>query len=232
MKYEIILFDVDDTLFDFKRTEEKALQKTFRAHEMLTGLEEYGSTYKEISKVLWRDLEEGRITLPELGVERFRRLFATVHLDINAEAFSRTYLENLGKEIHLMPGAVELCNSLTDCRLVIITNGFSSVQTSRIAGSPLCHSFEELIISEEVGYKKPDREIFEHTFSKLQITDKANVLIVGDSLTSDIQGGNQFGIDTCWFNPDRKDNHTGIFPTYEIHELSELLTIVGRTDRP
>lgn len=232
MNYEVILFDVDDTLFDFTLTEEKAFHKTFQAYALQTRVDEYRSTYKDISKVLWRDLEEGRITLSELGVERFRRLFDSLDLDLEAEAFSKTYLENLGNEVHLMPGAVELCERLSACRLVIITNGFSAVQTSRIAGSLLCHSFEQIIISEEVGYKKPDPEIFEHAFSKLQLTDKAKVLMVGDSLTSDIQGGNTFGIDTCWFNPQRKENQLGILPTYEIHELSELLAIVGGTDRP
>ncbi|MFS0556068.1 YjjG family noncanonical pyrimidine nucleotidase [Brevibacillus sp. 179-C9.3 HS] len=226
MSYNIILFDVDDTLFDFKTTEEKALHKTFSQFELATGLADYGAAYKEISKGLWEDLEEGRITLAELGVERFRRLFQTTQLDVRAEDFSSAYLENLGKEVHLVPGAVELCNSLEGCRLGIITNGFASVQTSRIAASPLCDSFEHLIISEEVGYKKPDQEIFEYAFSKLQLTDKSNVLMVGDSLTSDIQGGVNYGVDTCWFNPLGKENQTNIQPTYEIRELRELQEIV------
>ncbi|NRR19990.1 YjjG family noncanonical pyrimidine nucleotidase [Brevibacillus sp. MS2.2] len=228
MRYQVILFDVDDTLLDFKKTEENALQKTFSQFGLATGSSDYGGVYKEISKGLWEDLEKGRITLAELGVERFRRLFKAVQLDIDAEVFGSAYLESLGKEVHLVPGAVELCNSLEDCRLVIITNGFASVQTARIAASPLCNTFEHLIISEEVGYKKPDREIFEYAFSKLQWTEKANVLMVGDSLTSDIQGGVQYGIDTCWFNPLGKENQTSIQPTYEIRELSELQEIVRK----
>ncbi|MED1943759.1 MULTISPECIES: YjjG family noncanonical pyrimidine nucleotidase [Brevibacillus] len=228
MRYQVILFDVDDTLLDFKTTEENALQKTFSQFGFATGSSDYRATYKEISKGLWEDLEKGRITLAELGVERFRRLFKAVQLDIDAEVFGSAYLESLGKEVHLVPGAVELCNSLKDCRLVIITNGFASVQTTRIAASPLCNAFEHLIISEEVGYKKPDREIFEYAFSKLQWTEKASVLMVGDSLTSDIQGGAHSGIDTCWFNPLGKENQTSIQPTYEIRELSELQEIVRK----
>ena len=226
MKYDVILFDVDDTLMDFKMTEENALQNTFTAFGLPTGLADYGAQYKEISKILWRDLEEGRITISDLGVERFRRLFAVDQPELDANAFGQAYLENLGKEVHLIPGAVELCSRLSGCRLVVITNGFASVQTARIGASQLCHTFEELIISEQVGYKKPDREIFEYAFSKLGLTDKTKVLMVGDSLTSDIQGGNRFGIDTCWYNPLQKENHSEIQPTYEIKELGELHAIV------
>lgn len=229
MRYEVILFDVDDTLFDFKVSEEKALHKAFAEFGFPAGLKDYGARYREISKVLWRDLEQGLIKLAELRVERFKRLFLAHNLGINADAFSGVYLGYLGKEIHLVQGAEELCNNLAGFRLAIITNGFADVQTSRIGGSPLCNAFEHMIISEEVGFQKPDRGIFDYTFSKLQITDKSKVLIVGDSLTSDIQGGINYGIDTCWFNPDGKENHLGIKPTYEIRELSELLKIVGRT---
>ncbi|MGC5327569.1 YjjG family noncanonical pyrimidine nucleotidase [Brevibacillus sp. SYSU BS000544] len=226
MRYETILFDVDDTLFDFKKSEKNALHHAFIAFGLPTGQENYGARYQEISKGLWRDLEQGLITLSELGVERFKRLFLACNLGINAEAFSNVYLGYLGKEIHLIQGAVELCENLAGCRLAIITNGFANVQTSRIGGSPLSNTFEHIIISEQVGFQKPDREIFDYAFTKLQITDKAKVLIVGDSLTSDIQGGINYGIDTCWFNPHRKDNNTGIKPTYEISELTELLPIV------
>lgn len=226
MRYEIILFDVDDTLLDFKVTEEKALHNTFLEFGLPAGLQDYGEGYRQISKALWRDLEKGLVTLSELRVERFKRLFLAHHLEIDADAFSAVYLRNLGKEIHLIEGAAELCTSLNGCRLAIITNGFADVQTSRIGGSPLRNAFEHMIISEEAGFQKPDRGIFDYAFSKLQITDKSKVLIVGDSLTSDIQGGINYGIDTCWFNPHQKENHMGIKPTYEIRKLTELLEIV------
>ncbi|KQL49565.1 2-haloalkanoic acid dehalogenase [Brevibacillus choshinensis] len=223
MKYEMILFDVDDTLFDFGMTEKEALQKTFEAYGMSDALTYYLPSYKEISSVLWRDLEQGRTNLAELGAERFKRLFLAHHLEIDATAFNRDYLLNLGREIHLTEGAVDLCDQLSAYRLVIITNGFTEVQKSRIGGSPLCHSFEYLVTSEEAGFQKPDTRIFDYVFSKLQITDKKKVLIVGDSLTSDIQGGINYGIDTCWFNPNRKENKLGIHPTYEISKLIDLV---------
>lgn len=228
MKYEIILFDVDDTLFDFDMSEKKALHKTFLEFEYPTGLSDYRGTYKEISKILWSDLEQGFITLSELAVERFTRLFLQHELDIDAEIFSGVYLEYLGRETHPIQGAVEVCEKLVNYRLAIITNGFTAVQAARIENSALHNTFEHIIISEEAGFNKPDKEIFDYTFSKLQITDKEKVLIVGDSLTSDIQGGINYGIDTCWFNPNTKENHIGNEPTYEINKLMELLKIVDK----
>ncbi|WP_240377178.1 YjjG family noncanonical pyrimidine nucleotidase [Bacillus piscicola] len=230
MKYEIILFDVDDTLFDFGMSEKKALHKAFVEFGLPTGLVDYEATYKEISKVLWSDLEQGLITLSELKVERFRRLFLAHELEIDADTFSRVYLGYLGNETHLVQGAVEVCDNLAGCRLAIITNGFTDVQTSRIESSPLCHTFEHIIISEEAGCQKPEKGIFDYAFSKLQVTDKAKVLIVGDSLTSDIQGGINYGIDTCWFNPHRKENNIGIKPTFEIRELTDLIKVVGKME--
>ncbi|MFE4894894.1 YjjG family noncanonical pyrimidine nucleotidase [Peribacillus butanolivorans] len=226
MKYEIILFDVDDTLLEFDISEKKALHESFLKFGLPTGLEDYQASYQEISRVLWRDLEQGLTDLSDLGVERFKRLFLKHELDIEAEMFSRVYLNYLSKEIHLIQGAVEVCENLADCRLAIITNGFTDVQTSRIGGSPLSNTFEHIIISQEAGFQKPAKGIFDYAFSKLQITDKAKVLIVGDSLTSDIQGGIDYGIDTCWFNPHQKENNLGIKPTYEIWKLIDLMQVV------
>lgn len=226
MKYEIILFDVDDTLFNFGMSEEKALHNTFMKFGLPTGLADYWASYREISKVLWGDLEQGQITLQELAVERFKRLIHMHQLEIDAGELSNVYLEKLGKETHLIEGAVELCERLADYRLAVITNGFTAVQTARIENSPLHNTFEHIIMSEEAGAQKPDTKIFDYVFSKLQITDKSKVLIVGDSLTSDIQGGTNYGIDTCWFNPHTTENKLAIKPTFEIQNLMELVEIV------
>lgn len=226
MKYDFILFDVDDTLFDFGKSETAALDKVFDAFGLPAGVEDYKKDYEEISKGLWRKLEQGGMTISELGVERFRRLFLSHELEIDADVFNQRYLSYLSKETHLVEGAVELCKELADCQLAIITNGFTDVQTSRIERSPLFNYFEQVIISEAVGFQKPAKEIFEEAFSKLGITDKTKVLMVGDSLTSDIQGGNNYNIDTCWFNPGATENYTKIQPTYEIGELTELVQII------
>ncbi|WP_410513664.1 YjjG family noncanonical pyrimidine nucleotidase [Paenibacillus sp. BR2-3] len=232
MKYDVILFDADDTLFDYGMAEGHALSSAFLYFGMPTGAEDYKASYKEINQVLWRDLELGRITSEVLRVERFNRLFAAHQLELDAQEFSAAYLRFLSEGAFLIEGAAELCGELSHCRLAIITNGIKDVQTSRIQGSPLCETFEQIIISEEAGCQKPETGIFEYAFAKLGISDKDKVLIVGDSLTSDIQGGINYGIDTCWFNPLGKVNESGIQPKYEISSLSELLDIAGQKHKP
>jgi 2-haloacid dehalogenase len=230
MRYETILFDIDDTLFDFGKSEENAFRKAFLEFGLPAALEDYRPRYKEISKVLWGELEQGLITLSQLGKERFNRLFLEYDLKMDGEEFNTIYLDYLGMEGHLVAGAVEVCTTLAeDCRLAVITNGFGEVQKSRIARSPLCSVFDQIIVSEEAGFQKPHKGIFDYAFSKLNIAEKEKVLIVGDSLTSDIQGGINYGIDTCWFNPRHKENTLGIMPTYEIRELWDLLKIVQVT---
>ncbi|PIC69469.1 noncanonical pyrimidine nucleotidase, YjjG family [Sporosarcina sp. P16b] len=222
MPYDVLLFDLDDTLFDFAETEKHALGNTFNTFGLPNGLEAYRDTYRAISSVIWDDLEQGRITLKELKVERFRRLFTQHELQVDASHFGELYIENLGYESHLIDGVEEMISKLSDYRLAILTNGFTLAQHARIAGSPLRDTFEAIIASEETGYKKPQPEIFDYTFQKLGITDPSRVLMIGDSLTSDIQGGINAGIDTCWFNPDRRENNIGIQPTYEIHSWAEF----------
>lgn len=226
MKYDVLIFDLDDTLFDFGMTEKNALHHSFTEYGLPNGLADYLASYKAISKVLWNDLEHGRTTLDVLKVERFKRLFMEHELDIDAEVFGYKYLENLGKEVHMIDGVEEMFANLSDCRFALLTNGFKDVQHARIGGSTLKDLFEVLITSEETGFQKPQAEIFAYTFDKLQMPIKSRVLMIGDSLSSDIQGGNNFGIDTCWFNPHRKDNRTGTQPTYEIQTWDELVEIV------
>ncbi|PWW02563.1 2-haloacid dehalogenase [Paenibacillus cellulosilyticus] len=224
--YDIIFFDVDDTLFDFTKSEQEAFSKVIEKYDLVNGIHQYKKSYKEISKVLWSDLENGKMSISKLGSERFRRLFVEHKLEIDAVAFNRDYLGFLGQQTFLVQGAEMVIAALSHKRLAIITNGFAEVQTSRINNSLLKGRFEHVIISEFTGFQKPQTGIFDYAFEKLQITDKSSVLIVGDSLTSDIQGGINYGIDTCWFNPQHKDNNTRIQPTYEIKELESLIHII------
>ena len=225
-KYSKVIFDIDDTLMDFSVSERAALHNTFMEYEMPSGFLDMHDSYRAISKILWNDLEQGEIALRELGVERFRRLFLEHDKANDPFAFSASYLAYLGKESHLMAGALEVLEGLTDSRLVIMTNGFGDVQKARLKNSPIAGHFEEIIISEEAGFQKPDTGIFDYAFSKIGISAKEHAIIVGDSLTSDIQGGINFGIDTVWFNPTDKTNDTGIQPTYEIQDLLEVIDIV------
>lgn len=226
MKYDCILFDADDTLFDYGMAESHALNHAFAHFGLPTGAGDYAASYQEINRALWKDYEQGRITSAALRVERFNRLFAAHDLALKPEEFSDAYLRFLGEGTFLIQGAAELCAELTGCRLAIITNGIRDVQHARIKGSPLSEVFEAVIVSEETGYQKPETGIFDYAFARLGLTDKSRVLIVGDSLTSDIQGGINYGIDTCWFNPLDKPGVPGIAPTYVIRSLDGLLEII------
>ncbi|PKH10092.1 YjjG family noncanonical pyrimidine nucleotidase [Planomicrobium sp. MB-3u-38] len=225
--YTTIIFDIDDTLMDFALSEQAALHNTFMEFDLPNGFMDMHASYRAISKVLWQDLEQGNIALRELGIERFRRLFLEHRSDKDPIAFSSAYLSYLGKEAHLMAGALEVLEQLSHCRLVIMTNGFGEVQTSRLKNSDLGQHFDHIVISEEAGYQKPDPGIFEFAFSKIGVEAKENAIIVGDSLTSDIQGGINYGIDTIWFNPSAKKNDSPVEPTFEIRDLLEIIDIVN-----
>ena len=125
VKYDVLLFDLDDTLFDFGETEQQAFFNSFQAIGLPNGVTDYRTSYQEISKVLWDDLEQGRISLAELKVERFQRLFLQHALDIDAELFGHTYLDNLGKEVDLIDGVEKMIRGLSDLRLAVLTNGFA-----------------------------------------------------------------------------------------------------------
>ncbi|MFD1706334.1 YjjG family noncanonical pyrimidine nucleotidase [Siminovitchia sediminis] len=224
--YDIIFFDIDDTLFDFTKAEQEAFNKVFEKYNILNSLRVYKKSYEEMSKKLWKELEKGKMSLVELGPERFRRLFSEHALEMDAVVFNQDYLKFLSQQTHLVQGAEKVINKLSDKRLAVITNGYTDVQTSRINHSPLKDAFEHIIISEFTGFQKPQKEIFDYAFNQMQITDPSNVLMVGDSLTSDIQGGMNYGIDTCWFNPEHKENHTSIQPAYEIDTLESLLEMI------
>lgn len=226
MKYDVLLFDLDDTLLDFGMTEHNAFRLLFEEYGLPNGLDDYLGSYKAISKILWDELEHGRTSLAELKVERFKQLFLEHALDIDPTVFGQKYIEKLGKEVHMIAGVEEMFTSMKDYRIALLTNGFKDAQYARVNGSLLKNLFEAIIISEEIGFQKPQKEIFAYTLEKLQISDLSRVLMIGDSLTSDIQGGNNFGIDTCWFNPTRRTNHSDIQPTFEIHSWDQLEKIM------
>lgn len=229
MKYHTVLFDADDTLYDYNKAEEQALLRTFEAAGFTVN-EQLMTSYRVINKQLWIDLEQGLIKTQELRTERFQRLLDREKLitPLNTEELSQTYINNLAEGFFLKEGAVELCHKLEEkgCRMAIVTNGIREVQLSRISKSDLRDTFKHIIVSEDTGYQKPHTGFFEYAFKSMSLTGKEGVLIVGDSLTSDIQGGLNFGLDTCWFNPNHLENRTGIVPKYEIHALSELLQLL------
>lgn len=228
-KYSFLLFDADNTLFDFSRSEAEALEKTFLSF----GFPDYDSEvhlplYLEINKEIWRELERGEIDQKLLKTERYRRFFKVLGLDLSSEEFGDRYLINLSQSVYLIEGAQELLDYLARSSMILslVTNGITTVQKPRIESSGIADRFHSILISEEIGLAKPRREFFDIAFRRSGNPDRSRSLIVGDNLSSDILGGSCYGIDTCWFNPDGLPHNGEIVPTYTIDRLEELKRIV------
>ncbi len=227
MKYKWLLFDADGTLFDFDRAAAAALQETFT---QLTDRFEPGyiGIYNRINAQLWLDFEAGLITQELLKTKRFEMLFEALDLKADAAAFSRRYPVNLSGHSDLYAGTEEIIRQLAArSRLMMITNGLKDVQRPRFARATISKYFDDFVISEEVGSAKPHAEIFDDAFGRMNNPARSEVLIIGDSLTSDIKGGNNYGIDTCWFNPGGRTCDKDVDICYEIRRLDELLDIVS-----
>jgi 2-haloacid dehalogenase len=227
MSYTWLMFDADGTLFDYYRAEEMALRLTFEqlGHPFAP---DYIATYRQINDRIWLEFEQGKIDQLTLRTRRFDLLFAAVNVQADSQDFSNRYLSSLSQGTYLIPGAEEVVKTLSaGHNLAIITNGLADVQWPRLKQSSIYSYIQTGIISEEVGADKPAPQIFDVAFERMNQPAKDEVRIIGDSLTSDIQGGVNYGIDTCWFNPDDKSN--GHLPcTFEIKELTELPALVGR----
>lgn len=227
MKYELILFDADETLFDFKKSERYAFMKSLDDFKINFDKEECMKIYHEINTVIWKEFEEGKITSDKLKVERFNRLFKRLSVEKDAVEFSKIYMKHLSEASFIYKEAFEVLDYLKDkYRLAIITNGLLDVQHKRIRESEIGHYFENIIISDEIKIAKPSVEIFNYTLDKLNFKDKSKVLMIGDSLSSDIRGGINAEIDTCWLNVDNKEVPQDMNITYIINNILELKNII------
>jgi len=226
-RYAWIVFDADGTMFDYDAAETAALTRSFASIGRAFP-PEYSEIYREINGRMWLELERGTTTQARIRVERFERLFEAIGIDSDPVLFSDDYLTNLANRTDLIAGAARVVASLAKVsRLLLLTNGIARVQRPRFDASPIREYFAEILISEEVGAAKPDPLIFDTAFARMGHPRKPEVLIVGDSLTSDIKGGSDYGIDTCWFNPSGRARENGVEPTYEIRRIGELLDLCG-----
>jgi len=224
--YPWLWFDADGTLFDYESAEGSALKNTFGLLR-LSFEDDYLDIYQRINQGLWRALEKQEISSVDLRLRRFELLLEAVQLTGSADQLSTTYIEQLALRADLMDGAYEVLQSLHGkCKFAIVTNGLQAVQRSRLEHSTIKHFISELIISEEVGAAKPQTAFFDEAFARTGHPDKSDVLIIGDSLTSDIRGGVDYGIDTCWYNPKAEARPANLPITYEIRHLHELLELL------
>jgi 2-haloacid dehalogenase len=224
--YPWLWFDADGTLFDYDRAEKTALQRVFQS--LNTPFEpEYLNVYRRINQRLWQALERQEITPAILQVRRFELLQEALQLKGAPIQMSTAYLEQLALCAELIDGAEEVLRTLqATCQLAIVTNGLQAVQRSRLARSRIRDYIAELIISEEVGAAKPEAAFFAAAFARVGQPAKSDVLLIGDSLSSDIQGGLDYGLDTCWYNPVGEPRPNGLPITYEIGHLRDLLKML------
>lgn len=232
MKYKTLLFDVDNTLLDFDANEAESF------HSMIMELgevytEELYQTYKALNTELWKKIERKEISVEEGVNTRFSALMRLYGREVDGRQWETVYRRYLNRGTQQIPHVHEVLTRLKEThRLYVITNGMEETQVFRMEASGLSAYFLEMFISGRIGASKPSKEYFDYVKAHIPEFDAASTLVIGDSLTSDIKGGHDAGIDTCWFTRDRggisADFGNGDAPTYVIQELPEILTLLDK----
>lgn len=226
MAYDLFLFDLDDTLLDFRASERLSFFSTMQSFGITGSVDDLFKLYQVENRALWKLFEEAKTTKEHLKIERFRRIFAPHGITLDPEVVSARYLEALPESVVLIDHAVEICEWLAlRGEIGIITNGIHHVQTRRIANSKLAPYISFVSVSEEAGFAKPDVRFFEYSAKMAKKFSRETALVIGDRLETDIQGARNFGIDSCWFNPGAMPSEA-VTPTFEIRLLSELQKII------
>lgn len=230
-KYTTVLFDADNTLLDFDKDESCALRKTMELYGV-PATEENISTYIKINQGMWKALERGEITKPELKRTRFRKFFDAICFQTDADVFevNEKYLSLLGEGGNTLEGAVDLCRELKDegYDLYIVTNGVANTQKNRLTKAGLLPYFTDIFVSETVGHQKPKKEYFDYVLSHIKETDKDKIILVGDSLTSDIKGAMNAGITCVWLNLKGQELPGEYKPDFIIGDIKEAGEIIRK----
>ena len=223
MPIRALLMDIDDTLFDFQTSSRNALSIAFRALN-LPFTPEMWAHYRELDAEFWQRFERGEITKEALYVERFRVFFAEYGLEADPAAFNTAYFCELGGQHDLMPHCEQVLRQLHErYQICIVTNGSTDIQTRRIADSGMAKYFDRVFISEQMGCKKPDREFFDKVFAELGEENRACAVMIGDSLSSDMQGGRNAGIPTCLYGRAEPEEPLCDYAVTDLLELPALL---------
>ena len=226
--FDILLWDVDGTLLDFAAAEEAAIRALFSEFGIGICTDEMLSRYSAINKKYWERLERGEMTKPEILAGRFEEFFKSEGLDSSiAEDFNDRYQLGLGDTIAYCDDSYELVSSLKGkIPQYVVSNGTVIAQTKKLERSGFDKLMDGIFLSEDLGYEKPRIEFFDIVMKAIGEPEKERVLIVGDSLTSDILGGNTAGIKTCFYNPKELKNNTKAVPDYEVKNLREVIGIL------
>lgn len=225
MRYETLLFDLDHTLLDSDASEVAAYAHTM-AVIGLDDPEHHFDRYVTINREMWRAVEAGTMRPDEVRFRRFEQFTAEIGIDADPVAMAEAFVWGLGAHGELYDGAREVLDALVgQVRLALVTNGLSEVQRTRLERLDLARYFDAVIISSEVGVTKPRREIFDLAFEGLERPERSCSVMIGDSLGSDIRGGRDYGIATCWFNQHGIEAGPDEVATHEIRRLAEILDL-------
>lgn len=224
MKHRLFLFDLDDTLLDFRASEQRSFMRTMAQLDVRDDLQALFLQYQITNLALWRLFEQGLVSKDFLKVERFRKTFLDNRIELDPQRASDLYIESLADTVVLIDGAAQLCETLAGIGEVgIITNGAHQIQHRRIASSGLGQHLSFIATSEACGFAKPDSRFFEFTSKMARSFAHHETVIVGDRLDADILGANRFGIESCWFNPERLVNDSQAIPSCEVHSLHDIV---------
>ena len=223
MSYKFLLFDLDHTLLDFDTAEDIALTQ-FLEEQGVTEIQTYKDYYIPMNKGLWRELEQGNISKPELVNTRFSRLFAHFGIEKDGAELALLYQQHIAQQGQTYAGARELLDSLTEAGYEIYgaTNGIMAIQTSRMAHSDIAPYFNHIFISEQMGTQKPEALFYEKIAEQIPDFDLSQALMIGDSLTADIAGANNAGLDSIWYNSKKLINNSSAQPTYTVSSYEEI----------
>ncbi|OCH23678.1 pyrimidine 5'-nucleotidase [Aliivibrio sp. 1S128] len=223
MKYQWILFDADETLFHFDAF--AGLQRMFSGYGVNFSKEQF-IEYQLVNKPLWVQYQDNEITAQQLQEIRFE--YWANEVGVTPKAMNTAFMMAMAEICAPLDGARELLDSLlaNNVKMGIITNGFTELQKNRLEKTEFSHYFELIVISEQVGVAKPDKRIFEHTFSMMGEVELSSILMVGDNPDSDVLGGMNAGIDTCWLNASLQECPDGVKPTYTVKTLNDLQVLL------
>lgn len=226
MNYDIILLDADMTIWDFDASEKCALRDV-TASLGLTLTPAMEAYYHQVNAEYWRRFDLKEVTREQLTAGRFADYIAYLGVNADPAEVNRRYEHALGKYSIMLPGALEMVQALAEkYPLYIVTNGLHNAQTGRFEKSPVKPYISGLFISQDMDCQKPEKAFYDKVFFAIGVTDPRRYIMVGDSLTSDIQGGINAGIDTIWYNPNHKPRNPNCLPTYEAHSMDEILKIL------